>query len=227
MPSIRTLLAASAATLVVTPAFGQSGEAIMHYPATQRGSVVETAFGEKVADPYRWLEADVREDITVAAWVEAQSRFTADYLAKLEERPAFEARLKTLFDFERIGMPVKAGSLLFFRHNSGLQNQSVLYVRNADGSGERRVLIEPNTWAKDGATALDDWQPSKDGARLAFTVQDGGSDWRTVKFLDVATGTTLPETLEHVKFSALAWAGSAASSIHASPRRNRVRRSRL
>lgn len=208
MPSIRTVLAASAATLLAAPAFAQSGNAMMKYPATERGSVVETAFGEKVADPYRWLEADVREDIKVAAWVEAQSRFTAEYLAKLPERPAFEARLKTLFDFERFGMPVKAGSQLFFRHNSGLQNQSVLYVRNDDGSGERRVLIDPNTWAKDGATALDDWQPSKDGAHLAYTVQDGGSDWRTVKFLDVATGTILPDRLEHVKFSALAWAGS-------------------
>ncbi|CAH0496328.1 Prolyl endopeptidase [Novosphingobium sp. CECT 9465] len=180
----------------------------MTYPATERGTVVEAAFGEQVADPYRWLEADVREDKKVAAWVDAQSRFTADYLARLPERPAFEKRLKTLFDFERIGMPVKAGGQLFFRHNTGLQNQSVLYVRPADDSGERRVLIDPNAWAKDGATALDDWEPSDDGARLAFSVQDGGTDWRTIKFLDVATGTVLPDTLEHVKFSYIAWAGS-------------------
>ena len=180
----------------------------MTYPATERGTVVETAFGEQVADPYRWLEADVRVDAKVAAWVDAQSRFTADYLERLPERPAFEARLKALFDFERVGMPVKAGSQLFFRHNSGLQNQSVLYVRSADGSGERRALIDPNAWAKDGATALDDWESSKDGVRLAYTVQDGGSDWRTIKFLDVATGTVLPDTLEYVKFSSIAWAGS-------------------
>ena len=180
----------------------------MPYPATERGATVEAAFGEQVADPYRWLEADVREDKKVAAWVDAQSRFTADYLARLPERPAFEKRLKTLFDFERIGMPVKAGGQLFFRHNTGLQNQSILYVRPADDSGERRVLIDPNAWAKDGATALDDWEPSDDGARLAFSVQDGGSDWRIIKFLDVATGTVLPDTLEHVKFSHIAWAGS-------------------
>ncbi|WP_409233807.1 prolyl oligopeptidase family serine peptidase [Novosphingobium sp. MMS21-SN21R] len=207
MPTIRTLLAASAAALLVAPANAHAQDRALNYPSTVRGPVVDTAFGQKVADPYRWLEADVREDKAVAAWVEAQSKFTADYLARLPERPAFEKRLKALFDFERVGLPVKAGKLLFFRHNSGLQNQSVLYARNVDGTGERRVVIDPNAWAKDGATALDDWQPSDDGVRLAYSVQDGGSDWRTIRFLDVATGQVLPDTLEHVKFSHIAWAG--------------------
>ncbi|MFM2371135.1 MAG: hypothetical protein RIS85_857 [Pseudomonadota bacterium] len=179
----------------------------MKYPPTQAGSVVEEAFGQKVADPYRWLEADVREDKSVAAWVEAQSRFTADYLAKLPERPAFEERLKTLFDFERFGLPVKAGERLFFRHNSGLQNQSPLYVSAVDGSA-RQVLIDPNLWAKDGATALDAWMPSPDGSKVAYFVQDGGSDWRTLKVIEVATGKVLADAVSHVKFSSLAWAGN-------------------
>lgn len=210
MPSIRPLLAASALACLAMSMTAEAAPAAMKYPQTERGTVVETAFGEKVADPYRWLEADVRVDPKVAAWVDAQSRFTDAYLKALPERPAFEQRLKTLFDFERFGLPVKAGDLLFFRHNSGLQNQSVLYVRKADGSGERRVLIDPNGWAKDGATALDDWQPSPDGTKVAYSVQDGGSDWRTLKVIDVASGQVLSDTVEHVKFSHIAWAGNEA-----------------
>ena len=179
----------------------------MKYPPTQPGTVVDDVFGQKVADPYRWLEADVRQDKSVAAWVDAQSRFTADYLAKLPERPAFEARLKTLFDFERFGLPVKAGERLFFRHNSGLQNQSPLYVSALYGSG-RQALIDPNLWAQDGATALDTWMPSPDGSKVAFFVQDGGSDWRTLKIIEVASGKVLADRVEHVKFSNLAWAGN-------------------
>lgn len=182
----------------------------MNYPKTERGPVVETFFGEKVADPYRWLEADVRVDKKVAAWVDEQSKFTDAYLKALPERAAFEKKLTSLFDFERYGLPVKAGKYLFFRHNSGLQNQSVLYVRNADGSGERRVLIDPNGWAKDGATALDDWLPSPDGSKVAYSVQDGGTDWRSVKVIDVATGEVLADAIEHVKFSRLTWAGNDA-----------------
>lgn len=182
----------------------------MNYPKTERGPVVETFFGETVADPYRWLEADVRVDKKVAAWVDEQSKFTDAYLKALPERAAFEKKLTNLFDFERYGLPVRAGKYLFFRHNSGLQNQSVLYVRAADGTGERRVLIDPNGWAKDGATALDDWLPSPDGSKVAYSVQDGGTDWRSVKVIDVATGQVLADTIEHVKFSRLTWAGNDA-----------------
>lgn len=182
----------------------------MNYPKTERGPVVETFFGETVADPYRWLEADVRVDKKVAAWVDEQSKFTDAYLKALPERAAFEKKLTNLFDFERYGLPVRAGKCLFFRHNSGLQNQSVLYVRAADGTGERRVLIDPNGWAKDGATALDDWLPSPDGSKVAYSVQDGGTDWRSVKVIDVATGRVLADTIEHVKFSRLTWAGNDA-----------------
>lgn len=207
MPLRQVLLAtAMAAVCLSTPA--HAGDAVLKYPETERGPLVETFFGEKVADPYRWLEADVRVDSKVAAWVDAQSKFTDAYLKALPERAAFEKKLTQLYDFERYGLPVKAGKYLFFRHNSGLQNQSVLYVRNADGSGERRVLIDPNGWAKDGATALDAWVPSPDGSKVAYSVQDGGTDWRSVKVIDVETGEVLSDTIEHVKFSALAWAGN-------------------
>ncbi|WP_442789654.1 prolyl oligopeptidase family serine peptidase [Novosphingobium sp. SL115] len=207
MPSIYSLMTATAALCFVVASSAHAGDTVMKYPPTRPGTVVDDVFGQKVADPYRWLEADVRQDKSVAAWVDAQSRFTADYLAKLPERPAFEARLKTLFDFERFGLPVKAGERLFFRHNSGLQNQSPLYVSALDGSG-RQALIDPNLWAQDGATALDTWMPSPDGSKVAFFVQDGGSDWRTLKIIEVASGKVLADRVEHVKFSNLAWAGN-------------------
>lgn len=205
---LRQVLLATAVAAVCLSSSVHAGDAALNYPTTERGPVIETFFGEKVADPYRWLEADVRVDGKVAAWVNEQSRFTDAYLKAMPERAAFETKLTKLFDFERYGLPVRAGKFLFFRHNSGLQNQSVLYVRNADGSGERRVLIDPNGWAKDGATALDEWVPSPDGNKVAYTVQDGGTDWRSVKVIDVASGKVLSDTIEHVKFSRLAWAGN-------------------
>lgn len=175
------------------------------YPATDKVPVTETLFGETVADPYRWLENDVRSDPKVAAWVAAQNKTTDAYLATLPGRAAFKARLTQLFNYERFGVPEKKGSRYFYARNSGLQNQAVLYVRDSlDGEG--RVLIDPNQWAKDGATALGEYQPSEDGKRLVYAIQDGGSDWRTVKVLDVDSGQVMPDELKWVKFSALAWA---------------------
>ena len=176
------------------------------YPETRRTDLVEEQFGVQVADPYRWLENDVRNDAEVAAWVEAQNRVTDAYLATLSGRDAFRSRIKQLFDYERFGVPQKAGSRYFYMHNSGLQNQAVLFVRDTL-AGEGRVLIDPNGWSQDGATALAEWAPSDDGRYLLYSIQDGGSDWRVAKILDVATGRDTHDVIEGMKFTlAASWA---------------------
>lgn len=202
-----TLLAATAAALAFsTPAFaGHHEDTEITYPQTRAGDVTETIFGNVVADPYRWLEEDVRNNEEVAAWVKEQSELTAAYLAELPGREAYEARIKELYDYERFGIPVEKGGTYFYTRNDGLQNQSVLYAR--DGlNGEARVLIDPNEWAKDGATALAGWVPTEDGTKLLYGIQDGGSDWRTARVLDVATGEVLDDKVEWIKFSGLEWA---------------------
>jgi prolyl oligopeptidase len=174
------------------------------YPETQRGFEVEARHGLSVPDPYRWLEADVRTDANVAKWVEAQNQVTMGYLAGLPKRDAIQKRLTELYNYERFGIPKVRGGVQFYARNSGLQNQSVLYVQAA--GAEPKVLIDPNPWAKDGATALAEWTPSKDGKHLAYAVQDGGTDWRTIKLRDVATGADLADTLEGAKYTgAVAW----------------------
>lgn len=181
--------------------------AALSYPETKKVDVVETKFGVKVADPYRWLEDDVRVSPAVADWVKAQNAVTNQYLDTLPGRDALAARMKKLFDYERFGLPEKAGGHYFFTKNDGLQNQSVLYARKGL-SGKDRVLIDPNTWAKDGATALDSWVPSKNGKLLAYSIQDGGSDWRTIKVLDVTTGKPMADEIKWAKFTNIAWVGN-------------------
>jgi prolyl oligopeptidase len=174
------------------------------YPHSRAADIVEMQFGDPVRDPFRWLENDVRNDKEVRDWVTAQNGVTETYLDTLPGRDIFTARMRELFNFERSGVPRKGGSRYFFTKNNGLQNQSVLYVR--DGlAGKDRILIDPNPWAKDGATALAEWQPSDDGRFLLYAIQDGGTDWRTLRVIDVATGKMLEDKVEWVKFSGLAW----------------------
>ncbi len=175
------------------------------YPDTRMGDVVEEQFGVAVADPYRWLENDVRVDEEVAAWVESQNATTDDFLAQVPGREALKERITELTDYERFGLPQEKGGRYFYTRNDGLQNQSVLYVREGL-DGEPRLLIDPNEWSDDDATALGGWEPSPDGSKLLYTIQDGGSDWRTVKVMDVATGETASDEVEWVKFSAIEWA---------------------
>lgn len=182
---------------------------VLIYPETRMVDVVEPQFGIDIADPYRWLENDVREDKAVAQWVDQQNAVTNGYLDALPGREALAKKMTAFFDYERFGLPVGRGGKYFYSRNDGLQNQSVLYVR--DGlKGKGRVLIDPNAWASDGATALSGWVPSDDGSKLLYAIQDGGSDWRTVKVVDVATGETLSDTVEWMKFSGMSWVGNDA-----------------
>ena len=206
MLGLRRLVFTLACFAVSTPMMAQVN-LISPYPETARGPVVETQFGEAVADPYRWLENDVRTDPAVADWVARQNAVTQGYLSTLPQRAWFATRIRALLDYERFGLPQKAGANYFYTRNSGLQNQSQLFVRKGL-NGAARLLIDPNLWAKDGATALDAWVPSHDGMTLAYSVQDGGSDWRTIKVLDVKTGAVLGDEIKWAKFTGISWVGS-------------------
>ena len=201
---------AAAALLLLPFAAGVAAIAVaqqppLTYPQTLREDVVEEQFGERIADPYRWLENDVREDPRVRAWVTAQNQVSSAYLATLPGREAIRQRMTQLYDYERFGIPEKAGSRYFYTRNDGLQNQWVLYVREGL-DGAPRMLIDPNSWSADGATALAEWDPSEDGRHLLYSIQEGGTDWRIVRVLDVDTGQPLADEVRWVKFSALDWA---------------------
>jgi prolyl oligopeptidase len=177
------------------------------YPKTRATGVIDEQFGVKVPDPYRWLEDDVRNSKEVADWAAAQKAVADPYLDSLPAKAPLAARMKALYNYERYSLPQKAGGHYFFTKNNGLQNQSPLYVRKGL-KGKDRALIDPNSWAKDGATALDQWEPSPNGKLLAYAIQDGGSDWRTIRVLDVKTGKTVGPDIQWAKFTNIAWVGN-------------------
>ena len=222
-------VAASAAVLAAcsepaaeapNPETAQSEEAMptLAYPQTrtvaQSDVYASAAAGEvDVADPYRWLEADVRVSQDVAGWVEEQSAVTNAYLDTLPGRGFIAERLRELWNYERFGLPRERGGRYFLTRNDGLQDQSVLYVQDSlDGEG--RILIDPNQWAEDGTTALAGYWPSPDGARLVYSVQEGGSDWRTLRVLNVDTGEGLNDRIEWVKFSPVSWASDGSGFFY-------------
>jgi len=206
MSFLSRLAALSLLAAAPAPAIAQ-GMTAPQYPETRRDDgVSETHFGEAVADPYRWLEDDVRTSPEVADWVERQNAVTEAYLAQLPARDWFRERVGQFFDFARYSTPYRRGGRYFYTFNSGLQNQSPLYVRDTlDGEG--RVLLDPNSWAQDGATALADWLPSPDGSKLLYSVQDGGTDWRIIRLIDVTTGAAMADEVRWAKFTGLAWVG--------------------
>jgi prolyl oligopeptidase len=178
------------------------------YPETKRGDTVEKLHGTDVADPYRWLEDDVRKSKDVAQWVEAQNKVTFAYLKGIRQRKAINKLITDLWNYEKFSAPFKEGGRYFYFRNDGLQNQSVLYtVEKADGEG--KVLLDPNKLSKDGTVALSDVEVSPDGKLAAVSLSEAGSDWHTVRFLDVATGEFKKDELKWIKFSGLSWSSDS------------------
>jgi prolyl oligopeptidase len=187
----------------MSPTVTALAESNIEYPATRKVDVVDVYHGTSVADPYRWLEDDDAEESK--AWVQAQNRVTSAFLAAIPEREQIKSRLAELWNYERFGQPWKEGGRYFFSRNSGLQNQSVLYVAESL-EAESRVLIDPNALSKDGTVSLTATAVSEDGKLMVYGTSKAGSDWQEYHVRDVATGKDLPDVIEWVKFSSPQWA---------------------
>jgi prolyl oligopeptidase len=174
------------------------------YPPTPRGDVVDIWHGTEVADPYRWLEGDVREHDDVSDWVDAQNVTSLGHLHAIPERDAIRNRLETLWNYEKTSPPIKVGGRYYFTHNDGLQNQAVWMVADSIDSPPR-VLMDPNTWSEDGTIAISGTSFSNNGRFLAYAISEGGSDWKTWRIRDLDLNTNLPDTIKWSKFSGASW----------------------
>ena len=199
--AVRILIAVA----LVVPASAALGAKLPKaYPDTHRVDHTDDYHGTQVADPYRWLEDDVRESDEVAAWVRAQNKITFKYLESIRERDAIYDRLEELWNYEKYSAPWRAGGRYFYSYNSGLQNQNVLYTMDAL-DGEARIVLDPNTWSEDGTVALSGFSTSDDGKYMAYARSSAGSDWREWFIMDLDSGELMPETLHWIKWGSASW----------------------
>ena len=173
----------------------------INYPETKKIDHVDTYFGEQINDIYRWLEDDRSPE--TEAWVKAQNVVTYNYLEQIPYREQLKKRMEQLWNYEKISAPFKEGDFTYYYKNNGLQNQSVLYRK--DKKGKEEIFLDPNTFSKDGTTSLGGLNFSKDGSLVAYSISEGGSDWRKVIILDAKTKKIIGDTIIDVKFSGVSW----------------------
>jgi prolyl oligopeptidase len=191
--------AACAAILASTALLAQQP---LPYPVAKKGDQVDVYHGTRVADPYRWMEDDMSKE--TAAWVEAENKVTFPYLEAIPYRAQLQARVKQLNDYPKYGSPFRKGPYYFFTKNDGLQDQSVLYIQKGlEGTPE--VLIDPNKWEGQGTTRLAGFAPSANAKYAVYGISKSGSDWTQYKVMELATKKTLPDTIDWVKVSGIAW----------------------
>ncbi|MEZ8120688.1 prolyl oligopeptidase family protein [Vibrio splendidus] len=174
------------------------------YPVTNKQIVSDDYFDHIVEDPYRWLEDD-RSDET-AQWVASQNEVTFDYLAQIPYRAELRERLAKAQDYKKSSQPFVRGEYTYFYKNDGLQNHSILYRQKEGQSIE--VFLDPNTFSEDGTTSLGSVSFSKDHSLVAYSISEGGSDWRKIFVIDTETKQQLEAEITDAKFTGISWLGN-------------------
>ena len=174
----------------------------LSYPETKKAVVRDTFFEQSVEDPFRWLEDDRSEE--TADWVRRQNQVTFGYLDRIPYRKDLKERLTKIWDYEKVGTPFVEGRYTYFYKNDGLQNQSVLY-RKADDDAEEEIFLDPNTFSEDGTISLAGLSFTKDGSLAAYSISEGGSDWRKIIVIETENKTQIADTIVDVKFSGVSW----------------------
>ena len=181
-----------------------NSDTVRNYHSTNKEPVIESYFDKEVIDNYRWLEDDMSKE--TENWVVNQNEYTFDYLDQIPLREQLKNRLTKLWDYEKISSPFKEGDYTYFYKNSGLQNQSILY-RSKDNQTPK-IFLDPNTFSEDGTTSLAGISFSENGELLAYSISEGGSDWRKIIIKNVESNLIIEDTILDVKFSGVSWKGS-------------------
>ena len=192
------------------------------YPSSPKGPINELIHGERISDPYRWLE-DPNSNQT-KQWVKKQSTYTRDYLDQLPNRSKLREEIEAVWNYPKMSTPKRKqiegdqDHTLFYFFNDGLQNQSVLYMSpEKQGIAGAEVLLDPNTLSQDGVVALKTTKLSPNGRYLAYQFAQAGSDWVEIKIRDVRTKKDLVDHLKWVKFSGISWLGTSGILVVLKP----------
>lgn len=177
---------------------------MLPYPETKKVDTVDDYFGNKVADPYRWLENDTTAE--TADWVASQNKVTQNYLSQIPFRDKIKNSLTEIWNYEKISAPYRKGDYYFYSKNDGLQNQSVIYYKKGL-SGDEKVFLDPNKLSEDGTVALSGLSFSNNHKYAAYTIARSGSDWNEIYVLDIEKGAKTSDEIKWVKFSGAAWQG--------------------
>lgn len=202
----RTLMGICAAGFLISCGSNVSKNTnALTYPETKKVDTVTDYFGTEIKDPYRWLEDDRSSE--TEAWVKAQNEVTFGYLEEIPFRDELKDRLTELWNYEKIGSPWKEGDYIYFSKNDGLQDQYVVYRKKGE-DGQEEVFLDPNKFSEDGTTSLAGMSFSEDGKILAYSISEGGSDWRKVIVMEAESREILEDTLVDIKFSGISWRGN-------------------
>ena len=173
------------------------------YPVSIKGNTQDNYHGIIIDDPYRGLE-DLNSEQT-QAWIIEQNRFTDSYLDDLIEQKEIKLLLEKIYNKENQSVPFRRKSKIFTYYNNGTWQQSKLFYKEMTAD-EKTLVIDPNLLSIDGTVSIGSVSVSPNSELIAYSISDGGSDWKTWKIKHINSGNILEDTIQWSKFSNAEWA---------------------
>ncbi len=187
--------------LILLISCGNQNDEIV-YPDSKQIDFNETIHGYQIQDSYRWLE-----DFTSAEslrWVKKQNKFTKKFIGKNKYKNDITKYLETIWENESISIPYEEEGKTFYYFNDGSFQQSKLMIKDCNDC-DARVLIDPNSFSEDGTISLGGTSINNNADHIAYSISDGGSDWRKWKVMNIETGEILEDEIRWAKFSGAEW----------------------
>lgn len=166
------------------------------YPPAQRRD-------EFPDDPYRWLEdADSAE---TAAFIEAQNELSAPLLAEAPALEHFKESVAQLLSSRVISGVREAGDWVYAWRSDDRNQPELVRARSFDELAHPESVLDPNSLSDDGTVAVNAISFNSDGTLMAYTVAEAGSDWFTIRVLDLEDLEVLPDTIPWCKWNTPQW----------------------
>ena len=179
-------------------------------PQVQAGRipVTDTYHGVEVTDDYRWLE-DASSAETLA-WTKAQGQRTRAYFDGIAWRDELRGRVEQLLKAERTTYKrlARGGNTFFaLKVQTPRQQPFLVALTDLDDAATERVVVDPDVIDPSGETAIDFFVPSPDGAHVAVSLSEHGTEDGSLYVYDTDSGKVVDEPIPHVNLmgGSVAW----------------------
>lgn len=184
-------------------------------PTIQPGETADTMHGVVVPDPWRALEDGAAP--AVKAWSDAQNLRARKWLDAHPARSAIAARIGGLIRAtspQYFALQPRQTATFAMYMDPAVQQPMLITLSPSLDPATRKVLIDPNTLQPRGHVAIDWFQSSPDGSKVAVSLSEGGSEDGTLHVFDATSGKEIEPSIPRVQYptggGALVWSGDGA-----------------
>lgn len=173
----------------------------LDYPAAEKAPVTDTYHGVAVSEDYRWLEK--LDDPRTQAWLAAENKLSREWLDAVPGRNALRDRLGQLMRSTSNSyrdLKERGGRLFALKMQPPKQQPMLVSLSAVDGELGERVIVDPNTMSSSGAVAIDFFEPSLDGRKVAVSLSENGSEDGSLHVFEADSGRKLPDVVPRVAY---------------------------